>query len=149
MRALFLLTILSVASLGQSIDQGRAFYKEGKVADARKTFEAILYKNSNDAEARYWLAVVCIHRDIRDWDTAVDNIEAAVESDPNRADFQYILGATYGLKAQNSGIFKQAILAPRIKKAFQKAVDPIPGGNPCRARRPYSRLCHRPRNNGH
>ncbi|RPI02193.1 MAG: hypothetical protein EHM64_14430, partial [Ignavibacteriae bacterium] len=42
---------------------------------------------------------------------------------PNNAVFQYNYGAALGTKAQNAGIFKKAILAPKIKGAFLRAVE--------------------------
>lgn len=123
MKVVVALLLIAGSVLAQSLEDGKAFYRQGKVIEARQVFEALVARNGKDAEARYWTAVACIHRDIHDWDAAVDQMEEVVEMEPNKADYQFILGASYGLKAQNSGVFKQAILAPKIKKAFKRAVE--------------------------
>jgi tetratricopeptide (TPR) repeat protein len=69
------------------------------------------------------MAAVLMHREIRDLEAATEHIEEAIDRNPNSADFQYLLGGIYGQTASSAGIFKQAFLAPKIKKAFAKAVE--------------------------
>jgi len=56
------------------------------------------------------------------YEEAIPILEAAVETLPNNADAHYWLGAAYGLKAQQSNVLKQATLAPRIRKHFERSV---------------------------
>ncbi|MEM1093178.1 MAG: tetratricopeptide repeat protein [Bacteroidota bacterium] len=57
------------------------------------------------------------------YDEAIPLLERAVKAEPDNADAHYWLGAAYGIKAQNSGMLRQARLAPKIRKQFERAVD--------------------------
>jgi Tfp pilus assembly protein PilF len=58
-----------------------------------------------------------------DVDKAVDETEIAVSLKPDNAEIQYRYGAAIGLKTQSAGMIKKAMLAPKIKKAFLRAVE--------------------------
>jgi tetratricopeptide (TPR) repeat protein len=107
----------------QSLDDGIALVNKGKLAEAKTTFESVLKQNEKNAEAHYRLGLILITRRFMNEDDAVDHMEQAVELNPGNADYQYGLGAAYGVKAQNAGVIKQAFLAPKVKGAFEKAVN--------------------------
>lgn len=109
--------------LGQSADDVKVAYRDGRIQEARKLAERWLANKPDDADAHYWMAVVLQHREIRDLDAATEHIEEAVDRTPNNADYQYMLGGIYGQTAQSAGVFRQALLAPKIKKAFARAVE--------------------------
>ncbi|MCU0411324.1 MAG: tetratricopeptide repeat protein [Bacteroidetes bacterium] len=120
----WLLLLLPVAiAMGQSTNDANTLFRAGKVRDARTMLEQILDKDENNADAHYWMAAVLMHRDIRDLEGATDHIEEAIEHNPNNADYQFLLGGVYGQTAQSAGVFKQAFLAPKIKRAFLRAVE--------------------------
>lgn len=120
---LFLIVGMTCSSMAQSMDDGVALFNRGKLAEAKPVFEALLKQNENNAEAHYRLGLILLSRQFRNEDDAVDHMERAVEINAASADYQYGLGAALGTKAQNAGVFKQAFLAPKIKKAFEKAVE--------------------------
>ena len=109
----------------QTIDEGVTLVQQKRYAEAKAVFEQILDKNKNDAEAHYRLGSVLFNRGFkdRDVDEAVDQLEKAVDLNPNNADYQFMYGAALGEKAQNSGMLKQAFLAPKIKNAFKRSVE--------------------------
>jgi tetratricopeptide (TPR) repeat protein len=107
----------------QSLEDGIALFNKGKFAEAKTTFESVLKQNEKNAEAHYRLGLILISRRFLNEDDAVDHMEQAVEINPGNADYQYGLGAAYGVKAQNAGVIKQAFLAPKVKNAFEKAVN--------------------------
>jgi Tfp pilus assembly protein PilF len=115
--------VFFVAARAQSVDEGVTLFNKGKLAEARKVFESVLKQDDKSAEAHYRLGLIFLTNQFRDEDDAVDQMERATEINPESADYQYGLGAAYGTKAQNAGIIKQAFIAPKIKKAFEKAVQ--------------------------
>ncbi len=126
MRALksFLLFILVPSwALSQSVDEGVALFNKGKMAEAKGVLETVLKQDEKNAEAHYRLGLILLSRQFRNENDAVDQMEEAVDINPNKAKYQYGLGAAYASKAQNAGIIKQAFLAPKVKKAFEKAVE--------------------------
>ncbi len=115
--------LFPLIAFGQTIEDVKLLYRDGKIAEARRVMENILKQHEDDADAHYWMAAILAHREIRDLDGAEEHIEEAVDRDPNNADYQYLLGGVYGQIASSAGMFKQAFLAPKIKKAFARAVE--------------------------
>ena len=125
MRVLGWLTVavvLPLFALAQSLDDGVASFNKGRFGEAKSIFEALLKQNDKNAEAHYRLGMVLLTRQYRNEDDAVDHMEQAVEINPSNAEYQYGLGSAYGMKAQNSGVIKQVFLAPKVKRAFERAV---------------------------
>ncbi len=120
---LVLIVGMACSSSAQSLEEGIALFNKGRLGEAKSTFEAVLKQNESNAEAHYRLGLVFMSRQYRNEDDAVDHMERAVEMNPVSAEYQYGLGAAYGTKAQQAGVIKQAFLAPKIKKAFEKAVE--------------------------
>jgi Tfp pilus assembly protein PilF len=120
--------------IAQTVDEGVVFLQQGKFVEAKNVFEQILKKDDKNAEAHYRLGLVYLNRTNpqRDVDEAVDQLEEAVDLNPNNADYQYRYGAALGEKTQHAGVIKQAFLAPKVKKAFLRAVELNPKLAPAR-----------------
>lgn len=123
LNSLLLFVLVPLWAFSQSVDEGVALFSKGKLAEAKGVFESVLKQDKKNAEAHYRLGLILLSRQFRNEDDAVDQMEEAVDINPGNADYQYGLGAAYGSKAQNAGIIKQAFLAPKVKKAFEKAVE--------------------------
>jgi Tfp pilus assembly protein PilF len=119
----FLLTcLLPVALLGQAVDSARAELRKGNAKEAKTILEDALKKDGKNAEAHYALGLIFLRRDMLDADAAEDEMDEAIELNPNNADYYFGLGAALGTKAQNTNPLKQAWLAPKVKSAFENAV---------------------------
>ncbi len=118
----------------KTVDEGIVLAKQGKFVDAKTMFEQILDKDDKNAEAHYQLGLVYLNRANvqRDVDEAVDQLEKAVDLNPNNADYQFQYGTALGEKTQQAGAIKKAFLAPKIKKAFLRAVELDPAFLPAR-----------------
>jgi tetratricopeptide (TPR) repeat protein len=123
MKFLAALFIVPYLLFGQSVEEGNSELQRGHIGRAKEIFEAVLKGDDKNAEAHYRLGLIELRRDYRNEDDAVDQMERATELAPQNADYQYGYGAALGMKAQNSGILKQAFLAPKVKKAFLRAVE--------------------------
>lgn len=115
--------VLFQGAVSQTLEEALIKFRAGNLAEAKQIYEAILQKENGNAEAHYRLATIYLSRSFQDIDKAVEHAEEAVDVNPNNADYQYMLGAAYGREAQSAGIFRKAVLAPRVKKAFAKAVE--------------------------
>jgi Tfp pilus assembly protein PilF len=120
--------------IAQTVDEGVVFLQQGKFVEAKNVFEQILKKDDNNAEAHYRLGLLYLNRTNpqRDVDEAVDQLEKATDLNPNNADYYFRYGAALGEKTQHAGMIKQAFLAPKIKKAFLRAVELNPNLAPAR-----------------
>jgi tetratricopeptide (TPR) repeat protein len=116
--------LVAVPSLAgaQTVEAGIALAGQGRLEEAKKVFEAVIKSDEKNAEAHYRLGRIFLSRSFRDEDAAVDQMERAAEIEPSNADYEYGLGQAYGMKAQNAGVFKQVFLAPKVRKAFERAV---------------------------
>jgi Tfp pilus assembly protein PilF len=116
---------INVGLYAQTIAEGEALFQKGKFKEASAVFDEILKKDENNAEAHSDLGMIFLNRRNPEYDLekAVDETEKAVALNPNNSDFQYNYGAALGMKTQNAGIFKQAFLAPKVKKAFLRTVE--------------------------
>jgi len=63
----------------------------------------------------------------RDVKRAVELAEARVEASPGHAASHYWLGMAYGARIGQVGTFAKATMAPRIRAAFERAVELDPG----------------------
>lgn len=117
-----LIWVLPVALLGQAVDSARAELLKRNPTAAKRILDDALKQDGKNAEAHYLLGMIFLRRDMLDADAAEDEMDAAIDLDPNNADYYYGLGAALGTKAQNTNPLKQAWLAPKIKSAFEKAV---------------------------
>lgn len=122
-RLLLLILVLPILLCGQSVDEGVVLMSTRKYADAKVIFESILKKDNKNAAAHYRLGQIFMSNQFLDADEAVDHMEEAVDLNPQSADYHYGLGAALGIKARDAGVIKQAFLAPRVKGAFEKAVQ--------------------------
>lgn len=111
--------------IAQTVDDGIALFQQKKYAEAKLVFARILDKDDNNAEAHYRLGLVYLNRSNpqRDVNEAVDQLEKATDLNPTNADYHFRYGTALGEKAQNAGVIKKAFLAPKIKKAFLRAVE--------------------------
>jgi tetratricopeptide (TPR) repeat protein len=118
---LFLAILLPLTLVGQStIEKAKALYESGKYDEAEKLLKPVQEKSSDYAAARYYLGRVAF--DKKEYDDAVDYFEEATEANDKVAEYFNSLGNTYGIIAQNSNLLKQGMLAPKMKKAWEKAI---------------------------
>jgi tetratricopeptide (TPR) repeat protein len=69
----------------------------------------------------YYNALIAFKRD--DYDQAIQFIEDGLKQDGEDFRWHELLGQALGLKAQRVGMLKGVLLIPKVKKAFQKAID--------------------------
>lgn len=116
-----LLWISAAVSIAQSkIEQAKALYEQGKLEQVKKLLSPVGEKEVDFAAARYYLGRVAF--DEKKYDDALDYFEEAVEGNDKVADYHNWLGNTYGTIAQNANVFKQGMLAPKMKKAWENAI---------------------------
>ncbi len=88
---------------------------------AQVFFEAALKNNPNDAELHYWLASSLLRQ--HKIGEAQDAIEEALEKNDAVSKYHFLRGAILGEKAMNANVISQGFLAPKVKKAFLRAVE--------------------------
>jgi len=104
-----------VDSTGMKLIEARKF------AEARVLFEASVQSNPNDPEVHYQLARVLLFT--RNSDDAEDQIDEALKLNDKVARYHFLRGQILGERARDANVFKQGILAPKIKNAFLRSVE--------------------------
>lgn len=131
-RITFLSVVLSLLIINSSplqadvdLDTGIRFFKLKQYEKSRDVLENVLEKQSDNPTAHYYLGRTYFNLD--DYAKAVVHFKKAVKLQPARANYHFWLGRGYGAEATHAGAFKQALLAPKVKKAFERAVEIDPG----------------------
>ncbi|MCK5076201.1 MAG: tetratricopeptide repeat protein, partial [Calditrichia bacterium] len=120
--SLIYITILSTGLFANTdIDEGVKLIDSKQYKKAIQHFNAILDKDSENAPANYFLGFTYLI--IEDHDKAIDYLEKAIDIDDKNADYHFRLAQALGMKTQNSSMFKQVWLAPKVLKEFQKTVE--------------------------
>lgn len=122
MRLLLLALLFPLFSVGQSsIEKAKGLYELKKYDEAEKILKSVGEKATDYAAARYYLGRIAF--DKKEYDDASDYFEEATEADPKGADYFNWLGNTYGTIARDANVLKQGMLAPKMKRAWEKAIE--------------------------
>ncbi len=121
-RTIFLLSMTASVFSQSDLDKAVALYKAKNYADARLSFNNFLTAGIHAAESNFYLGLIANFKD-RDYESAIDYFDKATELDGSRHDYFYWLGNAYGQQARKSNFVKQAIYAPKMKNAWEKALE--------------------------
>lgn len=111
---------LSVDQTNTDLTNAVQLFKAKRYEKARALLQTVLAADGGDAEAHYYLGRT--YFELCEYNKAVRHSKKAVELESDNADHHFWLGRTYGAKARQSNRFKQALLAPKIRRAFERAV---------------------------
>ncbi len=117
----FLFILFTNMLYAGNLDDAATLFKEKKYPEAAQIFQDILKKNDTSAVANYYLGRIRYVQ--KKYDDAADFAERAVELNPSVADYHFWYANALGAKAQQTNIFKQAWLAPKILRQFQKTIE--------------------------
>ena len=74
-----------------------------------------------NATAHYYLGLVYLQT--KAYEQAIEQCHQAVTLQDTEAEHHFCLGISYGYKARQAPFWQQALLAPKIRRALEKAVD--------------------------
>lgn len=109
------------AETNQGLERGIQLFDEGKCIEAKEFFEGFVKENPKNDTALFYMGKIWLTQE--DHDKAIDWLKKAVKLNENSSDYHLWLGQAYGIKAQNSSMFKQPFLAKKVKNEFKKAVE--------------------------
>lgn len=119
---IILLALTATLALAQSsrLDQAKAMYEAGKLAEARAAFRSVKKGEAQYAAAQYGLGRIAY--DEEQYDDAADFFQEAISANDQVALYHQWLGDTYGTIARDANMIRQGILAPKMKKAWERAI---------------------------
>jgi len=123
MKTLFVILFsLPLMVNGQSsIEKAKTLYESKKLAEAVKLLTAVEDDSKDYAAAQYYLGRIAF--DQKDYDDAAEYFEEATEANDKIADYFNWLGDTYGTIARDANVVRQGFLAPKMKSAWEKAIE--------------------------
>jgi tetratricopeptide (TPR) repeat protein len=121
MRILLFMFLATFSAFSQSVSTGKQLWEQKKYADARKQLSAIKKDNKDFATAQYYLGRIAF--DEKKYDEAEEFFETAIDTNDKVADYHTWYGNTLGTIAADANLFKQASLGPKMKSAWEKAVQ--------------------------
>ena len=119
MTKLWLVALLFLSSemvMSQSLTKGVELYQSGNLKAAKDFFS----QYDDNEKALYYLGRIAF--DQEEYSDAADYFEDVIEINDQVADYYTWLGNSIGSYAGDVNFFKQGILAPQIKSAYEKAV---------------------------
>lgn len=118
----FLITGFSHLTFGQStLEKAKKLYEERKPAEAQKLLTSIDDDQREYAAAQYYLGRIAF--DENQLEDASDYFEEAIEANEKVAEYHNWYGNALGRIAQDANVVRQGILAPKMKNAWEKAVQ--------------------------
>ncbi|TKJ40770.1 hypothetical protein CEE37_07335 [candidate division LCP-89 bacterium B3_LCP] len=117
------LTVNVVLSDGsRNLDEAIALFENKDYEEARPIFQALIDEDKTNAEANFYLGRIALAAD-DDPKQASKWLKKAVKYDDSRAEYHFLLGQVYGMRAQDASIFKAPGLAKGVKKQFLRTVE--------------------------
>ncbi len=118
---LFLVFIISIAEAQSVLQKGKTAYENNKKAEAKKVLATIDDDQSDYAEAQYLLGRISF--DEQDYESAADFFEEASDTNPKNPNYHNWYGNALGNIAKDANPLSQGILAPKMKAAWEKAIE--------------------------
>ena len=97
------------------------FFEDGKLNQAENIFNDLKQKDKNNAEIYYYLGEIAFRKD--QYEKAETLFEKAISLNDQEAKYYEMLGETLGIKAQQAGMVKGALLLRKVKNTFEKALQ--------------------------
>lgn len=127
MKVLFVLlfNLILIYTFGQTkLAQSKTLFDYKKYAEANTILLTIDKKDKDFAEANFLMGKIAYEQ--KKYELASGYFEDAIDADDKKADYYFWLGNSYGAQAEKANPLKQAMLAPKIHDAWEKAagLDP-------------------------
>lgn len=116
-----LIIVVCFVQADNHLAEGIQYLNNGEYEKAKAFFNQKIKENKNNDQAYYYLGRT--HLMSGEAEKAVDHIEKAIEMNDHIADYHYWLAQALGRKAQNSNVIKQAFIASKILKEFERTIE--------------------------
>ncbi len=107
--------------MAANLQEAVRLLERGNLSGAEEKFTALYREDPGDAEVNYYLGLIAFRKD--QYDKAVDYLNKAIALNGRFARAYEALGQALGLKAQHSGMVKALRLLPKVRQAFEKALE--------------------------
>lgn len=116
----FLLISIPFLFSQDDLEKARILLNTKKTEEAKTLLESMVITSPNDDRIHYYLG--CAYLTLGDQDKAISHLKKAVTLKNDSAEYHFMLGQGYGIKAMRSNFVKQAGLAGKIRSEYEQAV---------------------------
>lgn len=116
-----ILTICPLFCIGQSLNAGIQQYEDRQFQQAKSTLKKIDDDHKEYAQAQFYLGRIAFDND--EYEDAEEYFEEAIDTNEKNAEYHYWYGNAVGVIARDANVIKQGFLAPKIKSAYETAVE--------------------------
>ncbi len=120
MRLILLLICVSQLVFAQQVEKAIKLIEAKNAPEAKKILGGIKKSDKEYAAAQFWLGRISY--DEKKYEHVESFFEEAIEANDKQAEYHNWYGNTLGTMASDANIFKQGMLAPKVKSAWEKAV---------------------------
>lgn len=120
MRLILFLICVSHLVFAQPVEKAIKLIETKNTSEAKKILQGIKESDKEYAAAQFWLGRISY--DEKKYDEAESFFEEAIEVNDKQAEYHNWYGNTLGAIASDANMFKQGMLAPKMKSAWEKAV---------------------------
>ncbi len=113
--------LMASSVLAQNYADAINYYENKQPVKSERILKAVDENSKNYADAQFYLGRIAF--DQEDYDAAEEYFEEAIDQNDSNSDYHLWLGNTFGVVAGNSNVFKQGLLAPKIKSEYERAVE--------------------------
>jgi tetratricopeptide (TPR) repeat protein len=115
---------LAIASVTHDVEQGIVLFQSQQYDASKTLLERALGTTGHDATIHYYLCRIYFALDA--YGKAVEQCKTAVQLQEAQPEYHFWLGRSYGAEAADADPIQQAVLALKIRKAFERtiALDP-------------------------
>lgn len=117
---LVLVTNSFLFSQNDRLEEAKKYIEQRKFDLAKPILEFLYEEDEENPEVNYLFGEISLREN--KYDEAIDYFDVAIEGNDANYRYYYMLGNAYGMKAQNSGIFKAAFAAPKAKDNWERAI---------------------------
>ena len=110
----------SMTNAETALDRAIERFNGKHYQESRSLLEQVIKTDPDNATAHYYLGRIYLHDG--DYDKAISHCKTSVDLRPNVAAHHFCLGRSYGEKARQAPFWMQAMLAPKIRKAFETTI---------------------------
>jgi len=116
---LVLIALMPMSVFAADLSPGIALVDAEKWNEAKAFFAK--HNDGKDAEVLYYLGRIAVEQG--EYETAEDHLEKAVAMSPDTHAYVLWLGKAYGSHGRDANMITKGLLAPKIHKAFSRAVE--------------------------
>ncbi len=121
MRLILFLICVSHFVFAQPVEKAIKLVEAKNISEAKKLLGSVKESDKDFAAAQFWLGRIAY--DEKKYEDAESFFEEAIEANGEEAQYHNWYGNTLGAIASDANMFKQGMLAPKMKSAWEKSVE--------------------------